>query len=53
MSFKCLLLLHFAGTLPSSKDSYLGDPLVEFGIYDYKEDTSLWTFKQIYGDAQW
>jgi hypothetical protein len=53
MSLTRPLLLLSVGTPSSPAESYSGDPLAELGIYDDDEDTTSWTFDQIYGDAQW
>jgi hypothetical protein len=31
----------------------MGDPLAELGIYGVDEDTSEWTFEQLFHDTQW
>lgn len=35
------------------EDALMEDPMAELGIYNDEEDTSNWTFEEVYDDSQW
>jgi hypothetical protein len=51
------LLKLLAGTVETPRDiddeCSMEDAMAELGIYDPKEDTSSWTFEEVYADTQW